>query len=228
MVWAHVPDFYPYIKDLSNAGINAVVPHFPINQGDAPGLKANLGADPVAYSKAAAEAIGQKINGKGTVAVTEGSFNTVEDSAAKSFAATMNQEFPNVKVLAPQEEGFEVPTAVAKAVSIINNNSDIVGAFSTTGGGATTWATAQDQSKKQLVIIGVDYTRQNLELIKAGKVYAVVAQPLYDEAVQSVILLDKLLKGETVPYKTVLPSPLVTADKVDTYLDIVNRAEQAS
>ncbi len=136
----------------------------------------------VQYAQAAAEAMGAKLGGKGTVAVTVGCFNQTENLVAETFKATMAEKYPDIKVLDPQEEGFDAAQAIAKAAAIIQGNPDITGAFSTTGNGPTTWArAAEDTSKEDLVIISMDYTRPNLDLVKEGKVYGLVAQPLYEE-----------------------------------------------
>ena len=95
--------------------------------------------------------------------------------------------------------------------------------FSTTGGGPTTWAGAQDETGKQLVTVGMDYTQVNLDLVKAGKVYGIVAQPIYDEMSGAALLLYMAANGEKVPYWTVLPAPLVTAADVQPYYDILSR-----
>ena len=74
-----------------------------------------VGADVVQYAKAAAEAMGAKLDGKGTVAVTVGSFNQTENLVAETFKATMAEKYPDIKVLDPQEEGFDQAQAIAKA-----------------------------------------------------------------------------------------------------------------
>jgi len=228
LVWAHVPAFYPVIKKASDAGIKIVVPHFTIKEGDASGIDSNLAADPVKYSQDAAKAIGDKLAGKkGSVAVTQGSFNTVENSAAGAFTKYMNENYPDLKVLKPIEEGFDPPAAVSKAIAIIQANPDLLGAYSTTGGGPVTWAGAMDQTNRpDLVCIGMDYTEQNIDLVKNGKIYAIVAQPLYEEAQQSVVILDKLLRGEKVPYFTPLDAPIVTRDGIGKYDEIIKKVKE--
>lgn len=226
LVWAFDPSYYPFIKKASDAKVKTVVPHFPIKEGDAPGLNANLSADPFKYGQEAAKAIAEKAGKKGTVAITQGSFNTTENQAAEGFKKAMTDNYPNIKVLPPAEEGFDAAIAISKAVGIIQANKDLVGAFSTTGGGPATWASAKDQANKaDLICIGMDYTEQNIDLVKSGKIYAIVAQPLFEEAQRSVEILDKLLRGEKVPYFTPLDAPIVTKDGIDKYLDIITKVK---
>jgi ribose transport system substrate-binding protein len=226
VLYAVDDSFFPTIKKFKDKGIPVVTPHFTSFDQAASGLTAVVGADVVQYAQAAAEAIGAKVNGKGTVAVTVGSFNQTENLVAETFKKTMGEKYPDVKVLDAQEEGFDQAQAIAKAVAIIQGNPDITAAFSTTGNGPTTWATAADEaSKKDLVIISMDYTRPNLDLVKAGKVYGLVAQPLYEEFNQAAKLVGMALDGKTVEYRNLLPAPIIFAADLDKYYSFNDRAE---
>jgi ribose transport system substrate-binding protein len=126
--------------------------------------------------------------------------------------------YPDIKVLKPQEEGFDAPKAIAKAVAIIQGNPDLLAAYGVTGGSAATWSQAKEQTKKtDLLVIGMDYTQENLDLIRAGKIFGVIAQPLFDETKTCMDLLDKELRGEKVPYRTNLDSPVVTTANLADY-----------
>ena len=226
VLYAVDDSFFPTIQKFKDAGIPVVTPHFTSFEQEASGLTAVVGADVVAYAKAAAEAMGAKLEGKGAVAVTVGSFNQTENLVAETFKATMAEKYPEVKVLDPQEEGFDQAQAIAKAVAIIQGNPDITGAFSTTGNGPTTWGQAADETSKEgMVIISMDYTRPNLDLVKEGKVYGLVAQPLYEEFYASAELLGKALKGEAIEYRNLLPAPIITVADLDKYYAFNDRAE---
>lgn len=228
VVWAHVPAYYPLIKRIKRKGGYSVVPHFPIEEGAAKGLDVNMSADPYKYGQEVAKAMGAEIGRSktGKVAVSQGGFNTTENLAAKGFIDYINENFSNLKALEPIEEGFDAPVAISRAVALIQANPDLLGAFSTTGAGPLTWSGAKGQTgRSDLVAVGMDYTEQNLDLVKSGKIFAIVAQPLYEEAQRSVIVLDKLMKGEEVPYFIPLKAPVVTAKDVDQYSDILKRVK---
>ena len=216
-----------YIKKLSDKGIYVVTGHTKVDEDTKPGLSAWAACDAEAYGRAAAQAIGEQIGGKGTVAVTEGSFNPTEDAAAAGFADEMSKSFPDVNVLDPVEEGFDTPTAINIATAIIQANQDIAGAFSTTGAGPSTWAGAQENTGKSICAIAMDYSRVNLDLVKEGKIYAVVAQPLYQEFALCAEMLDTLLRGGTVEYNNELDAPLVTTENIDDYYAVLEKVEEA-
>lgn len=226
-VYAYDPSTYPFIARWGK-DYPIVSWHIPVREGEAPGLRAVTGTVPTDYAVESARAIGREIGCRGTVAVTEGSFNTVENLVARVFTETLGDECPDVKVLEPQEEGFDVPAAKAKAVSILQANPDTVAAFSTTGGGPVTWAGAADQAGKRLTIIGMDYVRQNLDLVKDGRVFAVVGQPLFEEGAKTADLLDQLVAGDTVAYDNPLPATIITRDQVARFEGMLDEADEAT
>src|SRR5438552_2206321 len=90
----------------------------------------------------------------------------------------------------------------AAGMAIWTGNPAVVAALSTTGGGPITWANAQKETGRKLVIVGMDYTRVNLDLVKSGEVYAVIGQPLWEESYRAAELLAKALRGEKVEWWT--------------------------
>jgi ribose transport system substrate-binding protein len=225
-VYAYDPSTYPFIARWGKD--HPIVSwHIPVPEGTAQGLKATTGCVPTEYARNAAISIGKKLGGKGTVAITEGSFNTVENLVAKTFTDTMKAKYPNVKVLKPQVEGFDAPAAKAKAVSILQSDKSINAAFSTTGGGPVTWAGAQQTSGRRLTIIGMDYVQQNLDLVKSGEVYAVVGQPLFQEGAKTADLLAQLAEGKSVSYENPLPAEIITKEIAPKYDALLQQAAAA-
>jgi len=215
---------HPYISKLSQEGLPVVVWHVLPEEGSVPGLKAAVAHDIAEAGANAAIAMGEKLGGQGSVAVTLGSSNETENAMASAFRSTMAERYPDIKVLADQIEGYEPSAAEAKAIAILQGNPDVVGAFSTTGNGNQTWAGAARKTGRNVIDIGMDYIRQNLDLIKSGQSYGLVAQPLYEESAKVAELLGALAQGETVPYRNVLPSRVITADDLDPYYQILESA----
>jgi ribose transport system substrate-binding protein len=232
VTFASDPSLKPVIDRAGKASIPLVSAHFPAAEGDYPGLTAWVAADTVKYAQDVAAAMGAELQKRGiksgTIAVTQGNFNTVENLVAKTFTADMNKNFPEFKVLAAQEEGFDPPVAIAKASAIISANPDIVGAMSTTGAGPTTWARGAEETGKkdgEIVIISMDYTRPNLDLVKAGKVFGLVGQPLFQEFHDAVYILDKVFKGEKFDYANPMVAPIITQATMDTYYKLNDDVE---
>ncbi len=225
-VYGPGPEIFPYIGKLGQEGIPVVTWHVLPPEGSVPGLKAATGEDIAAAGANAAEAMGAKIGGKGVVALTQGSSNDTENVMSSSFRETMAAKYPDVKILETQMEGFEPSAAEAKAVGILQANPDVVGAFSTTGNGVQTWSGAARKADREVVIIGMDYIRQNLDIIKSGAAYGLVAQPLYEEGAKTAELAAALAEGKEVPYLNPLPAAVITAADLDPYYAILDAAGQ--
>ncbi|MFN8442956.1 MAG: sugar ABC transporter substrate-binding protein [Caldilineaceae bacterium] len=225
------PAVVPLVRKAAEKNIPIAFPHFPVDQSfyeNAPNV-VQIAADTTKYPDPVAKAMCEELQKEGitsgSVAVTQNGHNATEDMVAKVFTEGMKNYCPNLKVLDVQLEGPEPTQAIAVATSIIQANPDIVAGFSTTGGGPTTWAGAQKETGKKLLAVGMDYTRVNLDLVKNGEVWGIVAQPLYTECKGAAELLAKMANGEKVPYWTVLDAPLVTKDKLDEYYAILDKME---
>ena len=224
-IWTGNPSYNSLIERAAAAGIPVILPHFPIKPEEVPGAKGVISCDPAESAIVCAQRIGAAIHGKGSVAITQGSFNTTENLAASAFTKEMKEKYPAVKVLEPNEEGFDTPSAIAKAVSIMRGNDDLAAAFSTTGGGPVTWAGAERETGRKIIAVGMNYTRLNLDLVKSGEVYAVIGQPLWEESYGSAELLDKLIKGKTIEWWTKLPAPFITKDDLQPHYDRLDKIE---
>ncbi len=226
-IWAGDQAWWPFIEKAGRTGIPIILPHFPAKQESVPGATGVISCDPAEYAKEAARQIGAKIGGKGTVAITQGSFNTTENLVSDNFTKTLHELYPAVKVLSPQEEGFDAPKAISLAASILQGNPDVVAALSTTGSGPTTWAGAQREAHRNIIAVGMDYTRVNLDLVKDGSIYAIIAQPLWDESYGAAGLLDKVVHGEKIVWWTKQEAPFVTKDKLGPYYLLLDKVEAA-
>ncbi len=225
-VYGPDPAIFPFISKLAREGFPIVTWHVLPPEGTVDGLKAATGEDIPNAGANAAIAIGEKLGGKGTVAITQGASNDTENLMSDSFRKTLAEKFPDIKTLDTQMEGFEPSAAEAKAVAILQGNPDVNAAFSTTGNGIQTWSGAARKADRDIVIIGMDYIRQNLDIVKAGDAYGIVAQPLYEESAKTAELLAALAEGKTVPYLNPLPAATITAADLDKYYKILESAGQ--
>ena len=224
LMWAGDASAYETLASIAADGVVVGIPHFNHAQEDGTypeGLAFNMACDPVLYGKQAAELMAAKLDGKtGSVALTQNTKNITENSANDSFRATWESlkgtyALDGIKLLDTELEGGVVDSATAINLAIIQANPDIIGAFGLTGNSPITWADAATKAGKadgEIFIIGMDATEGNLDYLEAGKVGAIVAQPLYEEAYKTMEYLDVVLQGGEVPMWTDLVAPIVTVD----------------
>lgn len=221
LLWEGNEAGYETLANVAKQGVVVGIPHFDHRANNPEGLAFNMACDPVLYGKQVAELMAEKLSGKtGSVALTQNTKNITENAATDSFIATwatLGEKFDlsNIKVLPVELEGGVIDSATAINLAIIQANPDIIGAFGTTGNSLITWADAATKAgyaDGELVLVGMDATEGNLDYLEAGKVAAIVAQPLYQEAYKTMEYLDKIFRGETVPAWTDLSAPIVTVD----------------
>ena len=224
LLWAGDSSCYEVLSYCADAGMIVGIPHFNHAQEDGSypeGLAFNMACDPVLYGKQVADLMAEKLSGKeGSVALTQNTKNVTENAANDSFRAeweaqAANFDLSKITLLDTELEGADVEPATEINLSIIQAHPDLIGAFGTTGNSPVTWADAATKAGKadgELVLVGMDATEGNLDYLEAGKVAAIVAQPLYAEAYKTMEYLDILFRGGEVPMWTDLEAPVVTMD----------------
>ena len=219
---------YAPIQKMVDAGIPVMSIHTITPEGDVPGLIGWVAPNPVAYSQECANVLGAKINGKGTVAITQNTLNDIENAAASAFTAEMKAKYPDVVVLSPELETSDPIVAIGVATAILQKHPDLAAAFGTTAYSPVTWGKALQavgQKPGQTIVIGMDPLQENLDMVRDGWIYAIIAQPVYEEAYRAIELLVAHLRGEPVAYQNYYPSPIVYKDGIQKYYD---RAKQVT
>ncbi len=202
LIWSGDDSFYQFMRDMGDL-CYFVVPHFAHDYVETKNfISRNICAQAKDYGYKAGEFMLEKLAEKGitsgTLGNTQAGANVTENAASDAFRKAIQDSGANFKVADVVFEGMELSNAATKVVGIINSNPDIVGGFGTTGGSCQSWALAMEQTRKSdLVVVGVDYTEFNIDLVADGTIAGLVAQPLYDEAAECVKTLDGLFRGQS-------------------------------
>ncbi len=194
---------------------------------DVTGLIAWVAPDPILYGSQVADVIKEQTNCGSPVIVTQSSFNSTEDAANKGFVDEYAKVCPDAEVLPVEQEGLEPVAAIAKVSAILLAHPDLKAAFGTTGGSINAWGKAMQQAgykPGQIVMIGMDATSENIDMVRSGYAYAIVNQPVYAEHFKAVEILIANLKGETVDYNNPMPSDIVTKDGLDALEALAQRS----
>ena len=226
----NAPSRYVSANLLVDKGIPLVAPHATVNHEDVPGLLAWAAPNAVEYSKSAGRALAEKVKCEGPIAVNQLDFNIMENQITDDFRIGFSEVCPDTELLETVAFGAEADMAksIAVASAVIQAHPDLKGAFSATADGPSVWSMAASDNGKEdgeIAIIGMDYTRVNLDTIKNGKAFMLVAQPAFEQGYYSVVLLVNHLLGLPVPYENYLPAPQVTLENVDDYYEINDVAE---
>lgn len=235
ITWVNNPDYFPVIEKAYEAGIPVGNIHtwsF-IDANEPKGFTYNTGGNQFGMGVDMADILAEKIGFEGVIGTTVGTFvNPNHQIIRDALAKHIEDNYPDIEVLDAIETGEEGATAesISKVVAYILANPEMEAAMGLTGNSNEIWAAAFDQIERDdIYFLGMDYTLVNLDLIKAHKTYGVMAQPLYEEGMNGVVLMDKVLRGEEVPFSNELPITLVSwddLDAVDQWYEIVAAAEE--
>ena len=204
LLWSGDDTFYQFMRSMKEQhGIEFVVPHFAHEYVDTKNfIAANPHYDDRKMGEMAADMLVEALHAKG---ITSGSIGNTQAGASVTTNAASDAFRHRLKEIAPQFrvtdvvfEGLSLDAAAIKIVGIINSNPDIVGAFGTTGGSAQAWTKAmEDTGRTDLVVIAVECTEGNLDVLENGPITGLMCTPLYDEGYNSVGILHDVIHGKS-------------------------------
>lgn len=239
LAWVGDDSAYEFLKTVKGMNCYVTVPHFPHSYQDTKDfIDRNLSCLPDTYGREAAKFVVERLEAKGvtegTIGITQNGPNVTENAANDGFRSQMLELDTNFTIADTVYEGAEVAEAANKVTGVIQANADIVAGFGTTGGSPQSWATAmQNTGKTDLVVVGMDYTELNVNLVKEGQITAIVCQPLYDEAQACVETLKELFEGKTFTgseseWFVELDAPLAYIDgegvhDINSYQEIIDK-----
>ena len=199
--WVGDDSTYEFLKELHGMDVKIVVPHFPHSYAETKDfIDVNICHDLNETTIKAADYIGQTLRANG---ITSGSIGVSANGPAiihediSVFREYMGAHYPEYTVLGTVFEGAETVDAQNKVDAYIRDNPDMVAGYSKTGGGTVAWAAAKElNGREDILAVGYDYTKKNLDVVSEGGAVALIAQPLYDEGYTGLELIDEMLHGK--------------------------------
>jgi galactofuranose transport system substrate-binding protein len=136
-----------------------------------------IGSDFTGQAKIAADDLGGALNGKGNVAVLEGtSGNNVAQERTDGFKQELTSKYPNIKIVASQTANFDQATGQKVAEQILQSNSDLAGIYAendTMALGAIQAIRAAGKTPgKDIKIVSIDGIQQAVQDVADGTMVA--------------------------------------------------------
>lgn len=202
---------------FTQRGIPVVTLHGVTREMEGFGEQARIAEDPAKIAAEVAQFFTARLRDRaGVLAVSQSSDNMLESSITRELIAQMREKCPNVTVR--NEFDFVQTDRTDMLTEYIRNMPDLVGAFTTAGFSCVNWAAAiRASGRKDLVLVGTDYSDESIRLVEQGELDAFVAQPLYEEGQMGVVAMDAILRGNQFPCFRSLDAPLVTRENLEKY-----------
>jgi len=217
-----VPSDSSALRPAVDQFLAAGIPVMTIDTGleDTKGLSAVISSDNVQGGGAAAEALGEAIGGKGTVAIISGVPGATTDvDRVEGFRKVMAEKYPDVKVLEPEYSRSVVATAESQVQALMLAHPDLTGVFGVNGNSATGAANAVVKAGRagEIIVAGYDAEPGTVEQLRAGNINILVVQDFIQEGRLGVEYAYAVLTGDEKSIDTpkVLPNIIATTENAD-------------
>ncbi|MEU4027546.1 ABC transporter permease/substrate-binding protein [Streptomyces anulatus] len=202
----------PGVRSANKADIPVIAADRGVNKADTATLVAS---DNVAGGKLAADALADKLGGKGSIVILQGTAGTSASRERGAGFAEGLKAYPDIKVVAKQPADFDRTKGLDVMTNLIQSHPGVTGVFAENDEMALGAAKALGgKAGKSVQVVGFDGTPDGLKAVEAGTLYASVAQQpaeLGKIAVQNAV---KAAKDEKVESTVKVPVKVVTRENV--------------
>ncbi|MCI4041241.1 substrate-binding domain-containing protein [Streptomyces sp. TRM75563] len=202
----------PGVRSANKADIPVIAADRGVNKADTATLVAS---DNVAGGKLAADALADKLGGKGSIVILQGTAGTSASRERGAGFAEGLKAYPDIKVVAKQPADFDRTKGLDVMTNLIQSHPGVTGVFAENDEMALGAVKALgDKAGKSVSVVGFDGTPDGLKAVEAGTLYASVAQQpaeLGKIAVQNAV---RAAKDEKVESTVKVPVKVVTRENV--------------
>ena len=202
----------PAAKAVNKSDTPLVAVDRSVNNADTAALVAS---DNVAGGKLAAKTLAEKLGGKGTIVILQGQAGTSASRERGSGFAEGLKAYPGIKVVAKQPADWDRTKGLDVMTNLLQADSDIDGVFAENDEMALGAIKALGtKAGKSVQVIGFDGTADGLAAVKAGTLYASVAQQPTELGRIAVRNAVKVAEGGKVAKSVMVPVKVVTKENV--------------
>ncbi|MFG3408426.1 substrate-binding domain-containing protein [Streptomyces sp. NPDC048142] len=202
----------PGVRSANKADIPVIAADRGVNEADTATLVAS---DNVAGGKLAADALADKLDGKGSIVILQGTAGT---SASRERGAGFTEglkAYPDIKVVAKQPADFDRTKGLDVMTNLIQSHPGVTGVFAENDEMALGAVKALgSKAGKSVSVVGFDGTPGGLKAVGAGTLYASVAQQPAELGKIAVRNAVKAAKDEKVESMVKVPVKVVTRENV--------------
>jgi ribose transport system substrate-binding protein len=168
---------------------------------------------------AGAERLGEKLGGKGKIAIIgmkAGSVST--DQREEGFQETIKQKFPGIEIIAFQYGESDRAKALDRASDILTAHADLSGIFASNEPASVgaVQAVKQKGLAGKVVVVGFDSSPNLVDDLKAGAIDSLVLQNPFKMGYEAVKAMVAKLDGKEPPRQIDTGVKLLTRDNLDT------------
>ncbi|MEU2760256.1 MULTISPECIES: substrate-binding domain-containing protein [unclassified Streptomyces] len=200
----------PGVRSANQADIPVIAADRGVNKADTATLVAS---DNVAGGRLAADALADKLGGKGSIVILQGTAGTSASRERGAGFAEGLKAYPDIKVVAKQPADFDRTKGLDVMTNLIQSHPDVTGVFAENDEMALGAVKALGgKAGKSVSVVGFDGTPDGLTAVEAGTLYASVAQQPAELGKIAVRNAVKAAKDEMVASTVKVPVKVVTRE----------------
>jgi len=207
----------PMVEAAIKAGIKVISVNRPlINQEVA---LAYVGSDSVISGEIEAQKMADLLGGKGDLVMLEGGFGHQAQIDRKQGIENVLKKYPDMKIVASQSGEWYRDKGMKIMENWLQSGIKIDGVLAHNDEMALGAIKAIEDAGKlgQIKVGGIDATPEALKYVKDGKLDFTVFQDAKGQGRAAIETAGKIIKGEKVEAKVIIPYELVPKEKVDVY-----------
>ncbi|WP_097866952.1 ABC transporter permease/substrate-binding protein [Streptomyces sp. rh34] len=202
----------PGVRSANKADIPVIAADRGVNKAETATLVAS---DNVAGGKLAADALADRLGGKGSIVILQGTAGTSASRERGAGFAEGLKAYPDIKVVAKQPADFDRTKGLDVMTNLIQSHPGVTGVFAENDEMALGAAKALGgKAGKSVSVVGFDGTPDGLKAVEAGTLYASVAQQPAELGKIAVRNAVKAAKDEKVESTVKVPVKVVTRANV--------------
>ncbi|MBK0373323.1 substrate-binding domain-containing protein [Streptomyces sp. RB110-1] len=202
----------PGVRSANKADIPVVAADRGVNKAETATLVAS---DNVAGGRLAADALADKLGGKGSIVILQGTAGTSASRERGAGFAEGIKAYPGIKVVAKQPADFDRTKGLDVMTNLIQSHPRVTGVFAENDEMALGAVKALgSKAGTSVSVVGFDGTPDGLTAVEAGTLYASVAQQPAELGKIAVRNAIKAAKDEKVEDTVKVPVKVVTRKNV--------------
>ncbi|MFF7878062.1 substrate-binding domain-containing protein [Streptomyces californicus] len=202
----------PGVRSANKADIPVVAADRGVNKAETATLVAS---DNVAGGRLAADALADKLGGKGSIVILQGTAGTSASRERGAGFAEGIKAYPGIKVVAKQPADFDRTKGLDVMTNLIQSHPGVTGVFAENDEMALGAVKALgSKAGTSVSVVGFDGTPDGLTAVEAGTLYASVAQQPAELGKIAVRNAIKAAKDEKVEDTVKVPVKVVTRKNV--------------
>lgn len=211
----------PTVEELKGKGIPVMTSDIGISGTD---VTAHVASDNYDIGVMAANYLGDKLGGKGKIAVVGWSAASATKDREDGFVKTLEEKYPDIEIVSIQDVGGNRTKSLEISENILQSNSDLDAIFGCNAECAMgAYGATQSLNRTDVEIVSVDTDTEVMEAIKnKTNLVATIAQNPYEMGYEAMSTAIKHLKGEKVK-DIAISAEVVTSDNVQEIIDRDNK-----